>query len=763
MIKSFFSIHVLTWLCLFFFAETTGLRAADEWQVPEASIRYKLEVYLKPTHPSAGYFLHLPDGGILGGGSFKTVVMAEGGKIVPSYLFWQNPESGFSVVFADPGKKVKFLYLYVVPGGAPQFWSPLSNLTPSALLCSLPGRASIPAALELAKLGRVESSVHVENHAGLPRRAPFSIGGDLAGHPRPGSFYLLSYVDAPELGSYWIAPFNLEGETQVFIDGNRLYPKERSKNWGGIGAAVDLIKGLHRVEVYQTADGTGPYVSDKKEGGLMYLTWKLPSEAADQLKGAKSRKGAESRVLNQSEIVHSGSCWIKAVEARNGAPAAAAKVVPGLCYWFENEDPLIIYELHAMTEGQPAGATYTWTFSKGCEIQGADVQWIFPGFRDSNVKLTVKSGQAVSSCTVPLFGFSTQPTSLENSNHRKAFRTVLGTMLKSFAQSSPDPVAAWGDAWWNNLLRTVEGGNEAAFLAPLFTDHLDLVRKKLSPPQLFVLQDLLLDWMQRQNPGEALQWLQKFQPDAATVASRKSELRLREGELQMFYLNDPKSAEKIFTEMTGLPVEFAERAKVRLGDLALIKGDLNKATTFYAEVQKSARTRRNSAPALPSGPGANPPAGIAASPAQGGKTAPGVELKLGALQEVSLSENVRSLTAGNFLIEARQSLLTWEIEFPLSKISGDYILRESAFLIKMGEWKRARIMLEAYCREIDASAFLPDAASMLIACVKGSNEPPSKSMIEIIEKVKGRLQFHPVAAELEQFLSSVGKTSPTKP
>ena len=48
-------------------------------------------------------------------------------------------------------------------------------------------------------------------------------------------------------------------------------------------------------------------------------------------------------------------------------------------------------------------------------------------------------------------------------------------------------------------------------------------------------------------------------------------------------------------------------------------------------------------------------------------------------------------------------------------------------------------MLEAYCREIDASSFLPEAA-MLITCVKAAKEPPD-SIREIIEKVKGRLKF----------------------
>ncbi len=749
--------RALAWLSVCLFMAGPRLHAAGEWQLPDAPLRYKVELTGKPTHPSAGYYVHLPDGGILRGTTPSTVVMTEDGKTIPSYLLWQNPESGFSIVFADPGAQGRSVYVYVQSGRAPQPWKPESGLTPSAILCTLPGRDSLPAALALAKLGRVEPSVHSMNHGGIPK-APFSIGGDLTGRPRPASFYLLTYVEADEAGSYWIAPFIREGQSEILIDGTKLNPKERSKQWGGTGASVELTKGLHRVEVFQTAGGTGPYSSNQNDGGLMYLTWRGPKEELKQV---------ESRVFKPTEIVHSGGCNLTAIEAKDGAPVAAATVRPGLTYWFENEEPLLIYDLSAMTVGQPAGATYTWTFPEGATVEGTKVQWLFPGFRESKVKLTVKSDKGVSACVVPFFGFSMQQTSLEKAAHREAYRKVLAAMLKSFPRN-PDPVATWGDAWWNNLLRTVEGGEGYPLLLQLFTDHLDATRKKLSPGQLYSLQDLLLDLSQRQNPRETLQWLAKFQADATSVP-RQSELKMREGELQMYYLGDRKLAEKIFTALAAIPGESGERAKVRLGDLALLGGDLNKATSFYSDIQSRARTRRNAAPATdslvasqllqggPARPGApdwrNSP--LALQP----KTAAGPEQKRGALQEVSLSENVRTLTDGDFLLEARQALLVWELEFPLSKISGDYILRESALSMKMEDWKRARPMLEAYCREIDASSFLPDAASMLITCVKNAKEPPA-SIRELIEKVKGRLKYHPVAAELDRFLSTAGKPTP---
>ncbi|MEA3212676.1 MAG: hypothetical protein QOE70_5733 [Chthoniobacter sp.] len=733
---------------------TVRLHAAGEWQVPEATLRYKLELDRKPTHPAAGYYVDLPDGGILHGTTPATVVMTEEGKLLPSCLLWNNPESGFSIVFADPGRQARPVYVYTQPGRPAKLWRPDTGLTPSAILCAFPGRESLSAAQALGKLGRVEPVVHSANEAGIAK-APFSIGGDDTGRPRPGSFYLLSHVEAAVAGKYWIAPFIRSGQGEVLIDGTRLFPKEQSKLWGGTGAFFELTQGLHRVEVFQTAPGTGPYSSNQADGGLMYLTWRPPKE---QL------KGVESRVLKTSEIVRSGVGRLTAVEARDGAPVAAATARPSLCYWFENEEPLLIYELSALSAGQPAGTTWTWSFPEGATLEGATVKWLFPGFRESKVKLTVKSGQSTSTCAVSFFGFGTQQTSLEKPAHREAFRSVLATMLQAYPRN-PDPVADWSEAWWNNLLRTTEGGEGYPLLLRLFTDHLEAARKKLAPGQLQPLQDLFLDLTQRQNPREALGWLQKFQPGPA-AAPRQTELKLREGELQMYYLGDRKQAEQIFTALAGLSTEYGERAKIRLGDLAFLEGDLNKATSLYADVQNRARSRRNATPPLPGGLVANQLVeGGAVRPAAPDwrssplalqnppKTAGAPARTVSALQEVSLSENVRTLTEGNFILEARQALAEWESEFPLSKISGDYIIHESALYMKTEDWKRARPMLEAYCREIDASSFLPDAASMLIACVKGAKEPPA-SIRDIIEKVKGRLKYHPVASELDQFLST---------
>ncbi|MEO6738987.1 MAG: hypothetical protein ABIP20_01970 [Chthoniobacteraceae bacterium] len=724
--------------------------AANEWQLPEAGLRYKLDLIGKPTHTSAGYYTHLPDGGILRGVTPATVVMTEDGKVIPSFLLWHNAESGFSMVFGDAGD-AKTVNVYVTTTRQAQLWRPNTGITPSAILCTNPGHDTMAAAKALGSFGRVDSSVHSYNKAGIPR-APLSIGGDDTGRPKPAVFYHLAHVDAAVTGKYWIAPFIRHGAAEVLIDGAKLTTREQSKSWGGDGASVDLQKGIHRVEVFQTAPGTGAYDYTPKNGGLSFLTWRGPNEKL---------KGAESRVFENKEIVRSGACKLTGIEAKDGSPVAFAQTRAGLIYWFGVEEPLIIYTLDAVTGGNPADTTYTWTFPEGGTVEGASTQWLLPGFRESHVKLTAKSGKFISQYTVPVFGFSTEPTTLEKIAHREAFRVVLAKMLAAYPRT-PDPVAGWSDAYWNNLLRTVEQGEGYPVLRLLFSDRWETVRKKLGTTQATALQDVLVDIAQRDNPKEAVQWLEKFFA-AATDATRKNELRLRNAEVLMYYLGDKKAALTLLTGLAGVGGDVGDRAKIRLGDLAFIEGDLNKATSYYADLQNAARARRNATGAIPANPitshllsggttAPDPKAKPTPAPAPPAAAKPGLLGRGGALQDVSLSENVRSLVNGGYLIDAHQALLAWEREFPLSKISGDYILRESSFFISSGDFKRARPMLEAYCREIDASSFLPQAASMLINCVKLTKEPRD-SIREVIEKVSARLKYHPVAKELDAFLA----------
>ncbi len=741
--------------------------AAESWAIPHADLRFTLKLTARPSIQSAGYFAQIPDGGILPGPYPLTtvVVSSEDGKnaepqVLDSYNLWHDKSGDLSLVFADPGKNVKSVDIYVSGSPRPRLWTPDTGITPSAILCVKPGKADLSIAHSLAKLGQVKPVVEVFHKAGI-KRAPFSIGGDDSGRPRPASFYFLTHVVVDDPGLTWIAPFVINGECEVRINDKKLTPKQRIDKWGGTGEYFDLTKGTHRVEVFQTAPGTGPYPSERKNAGLMYLTWRTPNASMKELGGVRSDKVSmpgtsrmETRVLNDEEIVRSGECVLQGSVTRTGAGSACVGVRPTQTFWFEGEAPLVVYELRALTAGHPAGTTYRWELPGDAQVDGPVVRWIFPGFSENRVTLTTRSGTAQSKCAKTFFGFRPGNSSIANSNDRKAFREALTTMVKSYP-TSPDPVASWNSALWNNLIRTIEQGQGYDLLLALFTTRMDTIREKLSPAQLALLQDVFFDMLQQRDPAEALKVIDKLQNSFAEGAQRDMVL-IRKAEIYMYYLNDRDSAARGLAAFANRKGEIAEWARIRQADLAFLAGDLNKATELYADVQKRARSQRShldrlvtqelldKKPATTPVPGAN--TDEATTPRDS-------DWRSGALRDVSNSENVATLIEGGFALEAKQALREWEREFPLSKISGDLLLMQAKYDMKVGDWKRARVMLEAYCREIDASSFLPEAARMLVTCVD-EMKSPHKEVSDVIEKVAKRLKYHPVAGELEDFLKS---------
>ena len=99
--------------------------------------------------------------------------------------------------------------------------------------------------------------------------------------------------------------------------------------------------------------------------------------------------------------------------------------------------------------------------------------------------------------------------------------------------------------------------------------------------------------------------------------------------------------------------------------------------------------------------------------------------KLAAVRDVAASENIATLIDQEFLLEAFRDLRLWERALPMSKISGDYLLREAQLYIALQDYKRARIILSAYCEQVDVSNFLPEAMSMIKECMIEMKEPSS--------------------------------------
>ena len=98
-------------------------------------------------------------------------------------------------------------------------------------------------------------------------------------------------------------------------------------------------------------------------------------------------------------------------------------------------------------------------------------------------------------------------------------------MLESYPRS---PIRwLWSDAYWNNLLRTVEDGEGYDLFQPALHRPLGDDAEKTHAAQFATLEDVLVDTAQRDNPASA-PWLEKSTRPRGP-SSRRNELRLREG------------------------------------------------------------------------------------------------------------------------------------------------------------------------------------------------------------------------------------------
>ncbi|MEI8283750.1 MAG: hypothetical protein WCG52_02055 [bacterium] len=708
---------------------------ADSWHVQEALVRYQLTLSSKPTHPTCGYFVNLPDaGGTIASTMNATtapVVMTADGTEIPSRVMWAGAQNGISLVFTSPASNINSVFVYMKKGLQPKLWSPDSGITPSAIVCMNPGFDSLQKAEQLAKFGPVEPLAHSFMQAGTNSRAPLkkkqrtaalSLGGDPSGRPFPSVVYQLSYIFASSAGPHWFAPIVLQTGTanSVRVNGTAITISKLNDKWGGTGAMVQLQQGLNRLEIFQT--GSGP-----AHAGLCYMTWRPPNHTPD------SRN--ETRVVDENEIARSGNCNLSGIQSRDGSPIASAQLTPTLSFWFENEDPLVIYNLKALSAANPADTNYTWIFPDKTSVVSGDTNWIFPGLADNTIKLVATSPKGTSESTISFFASPQPPADMNKPEHCAAFRDALTAKTLACGKNS-SLLNAWSPACWNTIMRTIDLGHGSQLLSLLLKDHWSVTKLKLTSEQIHSLQESLLHFTIHNNPQEAIQSLEAFLANTKDPTER-DELMLRAAEIYIYYLNDKTKATNLLAALTPKKTEISDVAYIRLGDIAFMEGDLNKATAYYGDIENRIRARRNATPAI------KPMSGAANDPAK---------QKSAALQEVSFAENARTLIQGDYLIEAQQTLRSWERSFPLAKISSDYILRESEFYLKSGDPKRARAMLEAYCREIDASSFLPNAASLLIKCVKDSKESRD-SVRELIEKLNARLKYHPVSAELEAFLA----------
>jgi hypothetical protein len=759
---------VVGMLCLGMFAPVRSLSAAGEWLTGEASIRFTIDLTGAPTHASAGYFVTLPDGGILPKPLPQVQVYDAAGKALKTVVLWHNSASGVGVVFESPASG-ESVTAYVSGAANMNLWTPESGLTPSALICTSPKRGSRADALKLKRLGPVEAAAHFRNQPGS-QSATMALPGDRSGRPGTCAMYMLAYVNVTDPGNTWIAPVlnaasnrgssGNPGELEVLIDGNPIHPSKKSDKLGGMGATVNLSGGLHRMELLGFNPDGGPT-------GPLLLTWRTPKTTNAELGGIRPSDlryaGTpmwEARQLRPGEVVRSGSAEVRGAQMKDGGPVAIFTYVPDQIYAFQGEAPYVRYRFGAVTAGNPPDTRYTWAFSgsPGSEANGPKQPWLLKGHDDYWVTLRAVSGEKQSKCSYLLYSFRDTGSSMNDPVTRSAFREACLNMLTSYP-AKDDPLAGWDSALWNTLFRSLELVREDPLVDLLVSTRWVEMRKVLLPERANLLEDLFFLETAHRNPERAMKMATELAKNTMP-RERLVALKLKQAEILMYYMKDFDGARKLLTGIQYEAGDVGEVAKIRFGDLELLQRNLNEATQHYGDVQNRAKHREPEAGAKKasaltmSGPMKSSEFAkmkAAKQPAAPRKTTSlGMEppsdassWKLAAIREVSMSEEVRNLMADGFYLEAFQTLRRWEREFPLSKLSSDYILQEGKFYIWLGDFKRARAILGAYCEQVDASNFVVEAMGLVKECMYSLKEPQSE-IDKYSKEIDRRTEFRSV-------------------
>lgn len=778
--RSGFSL--IMWLCLIALGP---LCATAAWKYEKAPIRFVVSLEGKPTHAECGYYVRLPDGGILPKPFPQPVAVDAAGNVLKTYVLWQNSETGVDVVFESP-KKSGDVTIYVGSSSQPAVWTPESGLKPSAILATAPGPGGKAAAQKLGRFGSTARTVHVRNRAGS-KMAPLSVPGDLRGSGGPVSLYMLAHLVVSEPGSTWLSPLMFDGGTEMRINGATVTPEKKNNKPGGVGQAFEFSKGLQRIELFSWANNSA------SRNGIMTVVWRTPKTDMKSLGGKRPEDlpypGTsmwEARPLKGNEIARSGHAKIKSVESKSGAPVARVHFQALENFWMGNERPLFVYNVIADTKGNPSDTRYEWDFGQGATVSKPQVQWLFSGGREHRVTLTASSSKGKTTVSVPLTPFTTKKTSLNNAGARENFRRAALEVLEAYPGSA-DPTANWSASHWNNLFRTVELNEGQSLLNHIFRVRWDTFRDKVPEDKQALLQEVFLDFLPRSSVDTAIKWTETFERDAKSERA-KGMMKIRRAELYLYYQEDPDKARAILESILRQRKkdEVSEWARIRYGDIEFLSGDLNKATRMYGDVQNRAGHTIGKAP-RPTGEPAAPaplkglaktkaemeaqdrerrermkaaaaaaqqaaaPSGPSATEIGGQKIA---DWKVNALVEAASSEHVKSLVAQGFLIEAKRALQDWERNFPLSKISSDFVLNEAKFYMAMEDWQRAEAILDAYCDQIDASSFVPPAVEALLTC-KIKKQEPREPMIEFCEKMRKKLEFHPAVKRIDEILNQL--------
>ena len=671
---------------------------------PAAILRVTAQVQTAPSTPAAGCLVRIPDGGILPRPFPNFVVMDSAGNRL-RHAVLRHDQSWQLDLLVHPPVSGKDIYIDIKQGDKPEGWTPASGLTPGTFVFFRHGPVSAAEVDRLAELP-----------AGRDVRMATISGPELGGSPsgvRSGfSAYVLAHIILEKSGNYWLAPL---GPVRAHVDGVELDPARESDLAAGTGEHMQLQAGIHQVELFHTQQGSRP--------DPMRLTWRPPDTPSGELSPDENGQPLwAARPIRPKECTRSGVATVKGISGRSG------QALP----WFDDHavgylnftgTPVILYRFRGETSnGKTRPMVYTFPGNFQTRETG-DVYWLLPAHRECTVTATLTNphGDVTSTFSFETECHGSRKSRIQLETTRAAYRTAFLDMLRAEPENS-DAERLWEPAVLDLLARVMDRGKSGEVLALLFTQHWTSVSGRLETRARYRLEDLFIESACASDPSSALRWIEAFR-DKDTDTARKLHWELCAAQLESFELADPVSAE-VRAESVARQEQHpasSQLARVRLGDLALLRGDLDGATEWYGKARDRWPQRA--------------PAGVD-------------PWKVRAIRETALSETARNALEKNDLDALRETLDRWEREMPQARLTSDLVLVEAQYWMRVGLVRRAQLMLHAYCRTMDLTNDLPEAMRLYLATVFELNQGDAKANA-FVDEIKKRFPDHEISERAE--------------
>lgn len=694
---------------------------AAPWQVEGASICFEVQVMASPSVPEAGIIAIIPDGGLLPRPAPDPVVVDAKGKILKSEVLWHSPHDGIAVVFEPPDSGVATIYFRAASSFTHVGNRPTALFKSGLLLMVKMGHASLNAAQQIPAEA-LQGGIRMGLVPNIGQRA------NQLGSEEDFSSYYAGWLRITHAAKIYICTISSDG-SQCVVDGKVVanWPGIHTRQEGGSGKFgnwVDLTAGLHRVEYYHF----------KKAGDTeANLCWKLPGEKLPH-------------TIRVGDFVQSGEAKISKVQTVDDMPPAAINWSCDSYLWLRNY-PWNLYSFHAMmSESAPTNTVYTWDPEPGVHLTGKTFNWIFTGQNEHLVGLTVTQGKSsLHSARAVYFALTPSRATINSSNDRIEYRKALLARCQAVPPSQR-PCANWDEELWTILVNVAEPLAGLSLMQEIFERSWEDILKRPVADR-YRLEDLYFDLMRYSDKKAAESWLAKFETADSTNRERRIQWQLTHVDFVLNDQNQPDTARKLAVSVKAGASGSNEIARVmiRQGDVERFAGEAEQAAKFYSGAQDILGKK---------------PATVAKSPAseksikggvKGGRLfaiAPSVDdWRKQAVREAANYETLHTLLKARDIEEAKKTLDTWEMEFPLSKLTGDYPIGEGEFYTTIGDFPRALRVLSAYRKNVEISNYLPQAMALECRCLAAMKRQAEFSALaqELIKRFPG----HPSANEIQ--------------